>query len=112
MEITFVISEKEIMDNPNDFELGEYVRKKFWDIRNTIDKGNSNNLYVINYMTEAIKTVELVDISETYVTKNGFDKCILCGKESPYKFSTHIDKRLGYVSGVGQTCFSPSECEK
>lgn len=112
MEITFVISEKEIMDNPNDFELGEYVRKKFWDIRNTIDKGNSDNLYVINYMTEAIKTVELVDISETYVTKNGFDKCILCGKESPYRPDDNIDIRFGYVEGTGQTCFQPNICNK
>lgn len=33
-----------------------------------------------------------------------FDHCILCGVETPYKRSTHIDMRLGYIEGAGQLC--------
>jgi hypothetical protein len=32
------------------------------------------------------------------------DKCIMCGAETPYEFETHIDYRIGYVEGAGQTC--------
>ena len=33
-----------------------------------------------------------------------FDNCVLCGKQTQYKTSTHIDMRTGYVEGVGQLC--------
>ena len=39
------------------------------------------------------------------------DKCVLCGKESPYTMSTHIDLREGYVEGGGQGCFQPNRCK-
>lgn len=32
------------------------------------------------------------------------DSCILCGKETPYEFDTHIDNRVGYIEGMGQLC--------
>lgn len=32
------------------------------------------------------------------------DKCVLCGKETEYDETTHIDLRIGYVEGDGQTC--------
>lgn len=32
------------------------------------------------------------------------DHCVVCGKETPYYFSTHIDYRVGYIEGVGQLC--------
>lgn len=32
------------------------------------------------------------------------DTCVLCGVETPYEFETHIDRRLGYIEGVGQLC--------
>jgi len=34
------------------------------------------------------------------------DKCVLCNKETPYEFETHVDYRYGYVDGVGQLCRS------
>ena len=40
------------------------------------------------------------------------ENCVICGKESPYKVSTHIDMRIGYDEGAGQTCFNPNECKK
>ena len=93
MSLKVKISEKEILDNPNDYDLGSYVRNKY----NTIKSVNSEG--------------DVLDMGQI-PDYDPYDKCVICGKESPYKFSTHIDKRLGYVSGVGQTCFSPSECEK
>ena len=32
------------------------------------------------------------------------DVCILCGTETPYDESTHIDMRVGYIEGAGQLC--------
>ena len=37
-------------------------------------------------------------------TKDEFDHCILCGVETAYKRSTHVDIRLGYIEGAGQLC--------
>lgn len=32
------------------------------------------------------------------------DKCVMCGVETPYDISTHVDYRYNYVDGVGQMC--------
>jgi hypothetical protein len=45
-------------------------------------------------------------------SQSEFDKCVLCGKETPYLRSTHIDLRQGYVEGGGQGCFQPNVCGK
>ena len=37
------------------------------------------------------------------------DKCVLCGRETPYDKETPIDKRRGYIEGCGQTC--PDGCD-
>ena len=34
------------------------------------------------------------------------DSCILCGTETAYDVSTHIDMRVGYIEGAGQLCTS------
>ena len=36
--------------------------------------------------------------------KDEFDHCVLCGVETAYKRSTHIDMRIGYIEGAGQLC--------
>jgi len=41
-----------------------------------------------------------------------YDKCVICGKETPYLKSTNIDYRTGYVEGGGQGCYQPNVCEK
>ena len=33
-----------------------------------------------------------------------YDHCVLCGVETSYKRSTHIDMRHGYIEGAGQLC--------
>jgi len=35
------------------------------------------------------------------------DTCILCGVETAYDETTHIDMRVGYIEGAGQLC---SQC--
>jgi hypothetical protein len=35
---------------------------------------------------------------------NEYDHCVLCGVETAYKRSTHIDMRHGYIEGAGQLC--------
>jgi hypothetical protein len=40
------------------------------------------------------------------------DKCVVCGKETPYNFETHIDHRVGYIEGGGQGCFQPHMCSQ
>lgn len=32
------------------------------------------------------------------------EKCVLCGKETPYTIDIHIDMRKHYVEGCGQLC--------
>lgn len=34
----------------------------------------------------------------------GKDKCIVCGKDTEYDITTHIDFRRNYVDGAGQLC--------
>lgn len=41
---------------------------------------------------------------------NPIDKCVICGKDTPYRFNDHIDMRIGYVEGGGQGCFQPHMC--
>ena len=36
--------------------------------------------------------------------KDEFDHCVLCGVETIYKRSTHVDMRHGYIEGAGQLC--------
>lgn len=38
--------------------------------------------------------------------KNEYDHCVICDVETPYKRSTHIDMRIGYIEGAGQLCQS------
>lgn len=32
------------------------------------------------------------------------DKCVICGEETIYNITDHIDIRMGYVEGAGQLC--------
>ena len=44
--------------------------------------------------------------AESKTKADEIDCCVLCGVETPYKHSTHIDYRYGYVEGAGQLCKS------
>lgn len=32
------------------------------------------------------------------------DCCVMCGNETLYDFTDHIDMRYGYIEGIGQLC--------
>jgi hypothetical protein len=76
--------EEEILNLPNDTDLGKYVRIKFWK-----EKRKKEEKQFVEY-----------------------DHCVICGKLSPYTIETNIDDRVGYVDGGGQGCFMPNECDK
>lgn len=40
------------------------------------------------------------------------DRCVLCGKETQYDVSTHIDFRNNYIEGAGQICDECSNGKK
>ena len=73
MGFKITLTEEDIKNHPNDFELGSYIREKYHQHSKLV-----------------------------------YDKCILCGEESPYTIDTHIDLRYGYVEGAGQGCFKES----
>ena len=140
MSINVILTEKEILSTPNDSELGELVRNKFWQARRdqegpqyddehfgltigedglvrsinrpftcSICGGNTSEIdydYLVGY--DHLGCV----LKEEEVRPNTFDKCVICGKETPYLRSTHIDLREGYVEGGGQGCYQPNICEK
>jgi hypothetical protein len=37
---------------------------------------------------------------------NPIELCVVCGKETAYRFNDHIDMRHGYIEGAGQCCKS------
>ena len=140
MQITVSISEQEILNTPNDFSLGELVRNKYWQERRNLEgPPRDDEHFYLNIDKDGLvksigkpwvcsicgKDTSDVDydylvgwdhigcrISEEIKTEDEFDKCVICGKESPYKRSTHIDLRIGYVEGGGQGCFQPNICDK
>jgi hypothetical protein len=81
MEI--IITEQEILANSNDYQLGSLVRKKYWDLKGEPETPKS-----------------VVD----YVSEEGYDKCVVCGRVTQYQHTTPIDQRIGYIEGAGQTC--------
>lgn len=48
------------------------------------------------------------------VTSDGFEICVLCQEKAdpPVLFSTHVDMRIGYIEGCGQTCSNTKICEE
>lgn len=112
MDIQFIISEDEILSHSNNFDLGEFVRKKYWGIKNNIQQANGDDVFVINDMREAIHSNKLVQISRTFISEDGYDKCVICGEKTPFKIGQHINERIGYVEGVGQACFQPKVCKE
>lgn len=71
------VTKMEILERPNDYDLGSYIRKKLHEDEDDYE----------------------------------YDRCVLCGKISPYLRSTHITLRVGYVEGAGQGCFQPQKCD-
>ena len=140
MSIKVTLTEKEILDTPNDAMLGELTRNKYWQARRdhegpqyddehfamvigddglvksiirpyrcSICGGDTSEIeydYLVGY--DHLGCV----LKEEQERPDNFDKCVICGKETPYLRSTHIDLREGYVEGGGQGCYQPNICGK
>jgi hypothetical protein len=116
MSIIVNVTEQEILNLPNDSELGEFVRQRYWREREQRDLKDYDDEKFIIFADETglVKGIHIPKESHTNdeYTQNGYDKCVVCGKVSPYKSTTHIALRVGYVEGGGQGCFEPKMCEK
>lgn len=95
MKIT--IDTQEIVSRPNDFELGKYVREKYWiateEMKQNVDE---------HVQLEINEDGLVVGISS--VSDDEYDSCVICGRKTQYLKSTNINFRHGYVEGAGQTC--------
>lgn len=125
------VTKEEIFNNPNDYELGKLVRRKYWEqhqkeimenpeeyVGLEIDEdGLVKNIIKAEDMLQTcsicganssrISTEHLVgcDHMECVLKQqNEYDVCVVCGRETSYKKTTPIDLRIGYIEGAGQTC--------
>ncbi len=141
MSIKVTLTEKEILDTPNDSMLGELTRNKYWQARRDQEGPQYDDEHfgmiigedglvksIIRPYTCSICGGYTSEIDYDYLVgydhlgcvlkvegeskADEFDKCVICGKESPYLRSTHIDLRTGYVEGGGQGCFQPNNCDR
>ena len=133
MSITVILTENEILNTPNDAMLGELTRNKYWQARRDAEGpqyddehfgmiiGEDGLVKSINrpYRCSICnKDTSKVDYDyldgfnhltcvleqENESRQNEYDKCVICGKDTPYLRSTHVDMRFFYVDGSGQTC--------
>lgn len=140
MSIKVTVTEKEILETPNDSMLGELTRNKYWQARRDKEGPQYDDedfgivigedglvKKIIHPYTCSICGGDTSEIDYDYLvgydhlgcvlkteedSSDSFDKCVICGKESPYLKSTHIDMRVGYVEGGGQGCFQPNNCDR
>ena len=112
MSIIVNLTEEEIMGTPNDMELGEKARQKYWIEKEheSLRDFDEDRYVIVTDENGLVKGIHLP--SEDPYVQNGYDKCVVCGKLSPYKTTTNIDLRIGYVEGAGQGCFQDKICEK
>lgn len=140
MSIKVTVTEKEILETPNDSMLGELTRNKYWQARRDEEGPRYDDedfgivigedglvKKIIHPYTCSICGGDTSEIDYDYLVgydhlgcvlkteeenPDSFDKCVICGKETPYLRSTHIDMRVGYIEGGGQGCFQPNNCDR
>jgi hypothetical protein len=132
MSIKVILTEKEILDTPNDAMLGELTRNKYWQARRDQEGPQYDDEHfgiiigedglvksIVRPYTCSICGEDTSNVEYDYLV--GYDhlgcvlkqetedmkkieKCVLCGKETAYLRSTHVDMRIGYIDGSGQLC--------
>jgi hypothetical protein len=93
MSIKIKITEQEILDKPNDAELGSYIRRK----------------YLVQQQSMK-KEIDILDMGQ--IPDDEPERCLICGEFTPYSKSTHVDLRTGYIRGAGQGCYKAVKCER
>jgi hypothetical protein len=132
MSIKVTLTEKEILETPNDMMLGELTRNKYWQARRDHEgpQYDDEHFGIIIGEDGLVKSIvrpyrcsicggDTSEVEYDYLVGydhlgcvlkqedenlNTLDKCVLCGKETAYLRSTHVDMRIGYVEGSGQLC--------
>jgi len=139
MSITVTLTGEEILNNPNDYSLGEYVRNKYWQERRNQEGPPMDDEHffldiapdgsvkkIIRPWTCSICGQDTSGVDYDYLVgydhlgcvlqgdpkMDEKDRCVICGKETPYLRSTNIYDREGYVEGGGQGCYQPHICDK
>lgn len=138
MSITVTLTEIEILSTPNDLDLGHKVRNMYWqERRNQEGPPSDDEHFTLNIgedgLVKSIGKPWVCSICGEKTDKVDYDylagwdhlscrlkseindekdKCVICGKETPYSRNTHIDFRVGYVEGGGQGCYQPNICGK
>jgi len=139
MSIQVIITEKEVLDTPNYYELGRIATNRYWQARSdqegpqlgdelfhmSIDENglvtSINRPWTCSICGESTEEIEydylvgydhLGCVLKVEDSGDQYDKCVICGKETPYLKSTNIDYRTGYVEGGGQGCYQPNVCDK
>jgi hypothetical protein len=83
-------------------KLGEYQTSVKYKIKNILKKKCKHHFESDGgACIKCGKTVADL-LSETQ--KIEMDTCVICGKETIYPKSTHIDNRMHYAEGAGQLC--------
>lgn len=139
MDIIVTLTQEEILNRPNDMDLGEYTRNKYWQERRNQEGPPRDDEHfmmeinpdgtvkkIIRPWTCSICGKDTSEIEYDYLVgydhlgcvlqgdpkMDEKDKCVICGQETPYLRSTHISHREGYVEGGGQGCYQPHICDK
>jgi hypothetical protein len=107
MAIKITITDEEILNTSNNYVLGEMIRNKYWQARRDLEGIKFDDDKVLLHVNEdgIITSLGRLDSSK-------YDKCVICGKDSPYLETTHIDIRVNYIEGFGQTCVDEKNCKK
>ncbi len=93
-----IITKEEILNTPNNMELGALVRNKFWqEERNQRGPQFDDEQFII--IADENGLVTKISRGDEI-----FETCILCGKVTDILIDTDINYRYGYVEGAGQCC--------
>jgi hypothetical protein len=125
------VTKDEILSHPNDYELGKLVRNRYWELyQNEINSNSDEHVGLVigedGLVKKILRAEEMnqtcsicgestfrvssehldgTDHLECVLRQNNeYDRCVICGRETSYKRGTHIDMRIGYIEGAGQTC--------
>jgi len=51
-----------------------------------------------------MKELKEKTLEKKFVSEDGYDLCVICKTQTPYKTDLRIDMRNNYVEGCGQIC--------